>query len=68
MKMLDYWRAADQTELLRGAAWYPEARVHVGRIAGIGGWDIPTAASVVAALSPRCKWEANVVAAEKVAP
>lgn len=51
-------------ELAQGLAWYDRARAAAEGMAGAGGLE--RAASVIAHLSPRARWETNVSWAAKV--
>ena len=61
------WRAtASAEDIDRGRDWYPMARSVARQLAARYGVGIDTAAGVIAALSPRCSWSANMAAAEAV--
>ena len=47
--------------VMRDAAeWYPLARLHAHAVALVGGWSLESAASVLAAFSPRTRWTTNL--------
>lgn len=64
-RILRHWRAATAEDLANGLAWYDRAAdVAAALAAGTDGRVTPAqAAGVIAALSPRCGWSANVRAA-----
>lgn len=59
-RLLAAWHSASPAERRAGAEWYPTARRHARRIAREGGISLSQAAGVIAALSPRCRWEINL--------
>jgi hypothetical protein len=60
------WAQATDGDKAQGAAWYPEAQAIVREWSTHYGQSIPTVASVIAALSPQCRWERNLVCATNV--
>ena len=61
--LLDLASAGEQSE---GLTWYRRANVAAARLADQYEIGIETAAGVIAALSPRNKWERNLVDAENL--
>lgn len=51
---------------IAGTEWYPRARAIVGEWATYYGYTHDTVACVIAAISPRCSWERNLVIANDV--
>lgn len=60
-----YQRTTDDVRKA-GAAWYRQARLKAYHMAQATGHTLRTAAGVIAALSPRLSWTANVRAAHMV--
>lgn len=54
---------ATPDEHLDGAGWYPAAHDIATLVGKIGGWSTLAGAGIVAALSPQCSWDENVVRA-----
>ena len=61
--LLDLASAGEQSE---GLTWYQRANVAATRLADQYEIEIETAAGVIAALSPRNKWERNLIDAENL--
>ena len=61
--VLDLATAADFAE---GKAWYSRALIAAQRLAGDYDITVKTAAGVITALSPRNKWDRNLLDAEKI--
>lgn len=62
-RILEWYAGADDDAQRYGAEWYADARRIARRLAREHGTTERTAAGVIAALSPRQKWSANVRAA-----
>lgn len=54
------------TAALNGDAWYTQARRTARKLARKHGTTVATAAGVIAALSPRVQWKANVNGADHI--
>jgi len=64
---LDRWyRKATTAERLEGAVWYARAREQCADLANQYGHSLATVAGIVAALSPRVRWERSLVEAKMV--
>ena len=59
-QLVDLCRTADPDVVRQGAEWYPSAHAEASRLAEAYGPDVPRAAGVIAALSPRLRWWVNV--------
>ncbi len=57
---------AEPADVIAGETWYPKAHALITEWADHYELPIACVASVVAALSPQCRWERNVVAAADV--
>lgn len=57
---------ANPEELLAGKSWYSDARAVIATLANEVGTDDITFAAVVAALSPRIRWDTNLDAATRI--
>jgi hypothetical protein len=64
--LLDLWDLATKSERAAGLAWYRVAHDQAAAIAVDTGLSMPVVSAVIAALSPRCKWERNIVDAENM--
>lgn len=65
--LTEHYRAAGETTAqLEGGAWYRESRRQARRIARAAGVTMAQAAGVLAAISPRMRWSANVDLAERI--
>lgn len=64
--LLKVYRTATPSALANGRAWYPEAQAIVRELADTYGYTHATVACVVAALSPQCSWERNLLIADDV--
>ena len=64
--ILSVYKLATVSELQHGIAWYPQARSIAQGIADRYGIHEAEAIGVMAALSPRNKWERNVIDAENL--
>lgn len=60
------WAGTTETDKACGRAWYPDAQAIVREWSAHYGLPVETVASIVAALSPRCRWERNLVCATNV--
>lgn len=60
------FRRATAADLAAGLGWYAQARRVSADIARAHGVSVACAAGVVAAKSPRCRWDTNVVLAERI--
>ena len=58
--LLAHYRRATNDDRAAGATWYREARGAAVVIARETGVSVDTAAGVIAALSPRVRWDANL--------
>ena len=65
-RILRAWRAASAEDLATGLAWYDRASDLAESLAAGAPITRETAAGVIAALSPRCGWSANVRGATKM--
>lgn len=66
-RILRYWDRATPVNLTEGAIWYERAREVAIDVAHQGEWDIETAAAVISHLSPRTRWDRNVMGAYALA-
>lgn len=64
--LLRVWDEADAETRGYGAAWYGAANAAAGDLAARYGFTLEQAAGVIAALSPRVEWRANLTDAERV--
>ena len=64
--ILAVWQLATLTEQQDGAAWYPAALRISRKLAERYSVTLEQAAGVIAALSPRNRWERNVIDAERL--
>ncbi len=64
--ILSVYRQATTDEVARGVQWYPLAHGIICDWASAYGRSIANVAAVVAALSPQCRWERNLVIAADV--
>ena len=62
-RIAEIYSLATDAEHLDGAAWYPAAREIAELVATIGGWSTSAGAGIIAALSPQCSWDENIVRA-----
>jgi len=60
------WRSASASERAAGATWYMDAHLEACALADDSNVGFGTVAGVIAALSPNCKWEQNLVDARKL--
>lgn len=60
------WAQATEADRVQGLAWYREANAIVHEWSAHYGVSVETVASVVAALSPQCRWERNLICATNV--
>ncbi len=65
--ILRVWDRAAPEQITEGRAWYAKAYVIADHVAEIADISLDRAACVIAALSPRTKWERNVDAAFAIA-
>jgi hypothetical protein len=54
---------ATESEHLDGESWYPAAGEIAELVGAIGGWSARQGAGIIAALSPQCSWDENIVRA-----
>lgn len=59
--ILAYWKKASKDQHKRGKAWYPDTNRLCQRIADQYGLPVQHVAGILAALSPVCAWEFNVL-------
>jgi hypothetical protein len=64
-RLLEHWNASSDHEREEGERWYREARGAAVAIAEGTDVDERTAAGVIAALSPRMRWNQNIRAAQR---
>ncbi len=64
-RLVAAWTASTDEDKRSGAAWYASARATCGAMATKHNVSNECAAGVVAALSPRLRWNVNVRAAER---
>lgn len=64
--ILAVYQLAKTSEIIEGSQWYPTAKLVAERIASEYHLAVSTVAGVIAALSPRNKWERNLVDAENI--
>jgi hypothetical protein len=62
--LLRVYHKATESERIAGADWYPSARRIVGEWANTYRYHDATVACVIAALSPQCPWERNLIIAD----
>lgn len=65
-RLLGHWIALTYNELAAGRAWYRRAIGEVRRLSRLTGIPARQVAGVIAALSPRCRWDINKRWAESV--
>ncbi|WUV42823.1 hypothetical protein OG563_26635 [Nocardia vinacea] len=61
------WDRATPDQITEGRTWYARAFVLANQVSEIADISLDRAACVISALSPRTKWERNVVAALAIA-
>jgi hypothetical protein len=66
VSMVLTWHDHADPANVEGAAWYNRGRGHAKRMAREHGCSVRTAAGVIAALSPRVRWEKNLEYANAV--
>jgi hypothetical protein len=66
MNLLAVFEEATPQEVIAGMAWYDEAHKLARDVAERYGVSLDVTAGVLAALSPRCRWERNAVDARNV--
>ena len=66
MNLLTVLEQATPQEVIQGMGWYEQARAMARRLADRYGLSLDVVAGVIAALSPRSRWERNVVDAESL--
>jgi len=66
VRMILAWHDAADPANVAGAQWYGRGRAHARRMAREHGTTVRTAAGVIAALSPRVRWEQNLEYADRV--
>ncbi len=64
--LLRAYRRATADDIARGSVWYEKAHAIVREWSEFYGYSIATVANVVAALSPQCDWDRNLIAADEV--
>lgn len=62
----EHYRNADESTRQLGEEWYPTARRIARRLAKDHGTTLARAAGVLAAISPRIRWAANVALADDI--
>lgn len=60
------YRRATPEDVAQGSAWYPNARKIVAEWSTHYGYPVETVACVIAAISPQCPWERNLIIADDV--
>jgi hypothetical protein len=66
LNLLSVFESATPQEVIAGMAWYEEAHKLACRLASCYGLSLEVVAGVLAALSPRVRWERNTVDAEEL--
>lgn len=61
-----FYSAASEEDKVNGKQWYMRANMHCEKLAVQYGFTAETVASVLSALSPRNKWERNLIDTETV--
>ncbi len=64
--LLRLWRQRTEADDISGRDWYPSARRIVGEWSEHYGYSVDTVACVIAAISPQCNWERNLIIADDV--
>ncbi len=64
--LLRLWRDRTDADHISGTEWYPKARRIVTEWASHYGYSTDTVACVIAAISPQCDWERNLIIADDV--
>jgi hypothetical protein len=64
--LLKLYALANDSDMRAGIDWYPAARREAVRIANLYNLSLDTVIYVAAAISPKCPWENNMLAAEWV--
>jgi len=62
-RILAIYDEATESEHIDGAGWYPAANDIARLVGDIGGWSADAGAGIIAALSPQCSWDENIVRA-----
>ncbi len=65
-RLYGFYHGASRAQLNLGRTWYPRARVAAWGIAYRYNVEKEVVAGVIAVLSPNCKWERNLVDAQRV--
>lgn len=63
-RIMDVHALSTDEERAAGATWYEDARAHADRLARKHGVTLRQAVGIIAALSPGCSWDRNLVLAE----
>jgi hypothetical protein len=61
-----YNRSSNDYDIVQGEQWYPEARRIVQEWSATYGYHPETVACVIAAISPQCPWERNLIIADDI--
>lgn len=61
-----YNRSSNGYDIVQGERWYPEARRIVNEWSATYGYHPETVACVIAAISPQCSWERNLIIADDI--
>ncbi len=64
--LLRLWRDRTDADHISGTEWYPKARKIVTEWTSHYGYSLDTVACVIAAISPQCDWERNLIIADDV--
>ena len=64
--LLRLYREKSKADNTLGRAWYPKAHNIVCEWADTYGYSIATVACVIAAISPQCSWDRNLIIADDV--
>ena len=64
--LLRLYRARTEQDDILGTAWYPAAHHIVCKWSDTYGYSIATVACVIAAISPHCPWERNLIIADDI--
>ena len=64
--LLRLYQERTEADEALGIAWYPKAHKLVCEWSDVYGYSIATVACVIAAISPQCDWERNLIIADEV--
>jgi len=66
LNVLAWYERATPEQRAAGLRWYDDARALCAEMGALYGVELPVVAAVVAALSPRCRWERNILDANNL--